>query len=485
MSDLDESEFVTRNDALYLSQSTVATEQPSGSHLLGHSVSVSTRTPLKSQSMERRSLYSRSSQREDGARSHWQLDKDHVIIGEELGKGAFGVVYRGLFGVRMLHKKLYSQALSLGASKSEGISLNANLGPRTLKLQRQRNQLLQDLKNEVRILSQLRHPNVVLYMGVCTQLPDVFIVTELCPRRSLFEVIHDPSVALSCELRLRMALQAAQGMAYLHSQPARIIHRDLKSHNLLVGENFEIKVADFGLTVVRNHHQGASSKESEVDGGKLSSKASRIDVGRSIRSDAGGHYGIHGTPQWMAPEVMEGSPYNGKVDVYSYGSVLCEIFSRMLPFSDRYRAFEFIEAVLEQGATPTIPRWCFSGQGAAIRALGRMEASSWEDADGHGSDSDSDSDDDPMRQKPPLELPPKIQLLRRGMLRKVVLQCLDRDPKQRPSFVHIVELLREVLLPEEGAEAAIDLGARIFLEFDLPRIVETLRDFGYIIAVTT
>ena len=81
-----------------------------------------------------------------------------------------------------------------------------------------------------------------------------------------------------------------------------------------------------------------------------------------------------------------------------------------------------------------------------------------------------------MRQKPPLELPPKIQLLRRGMLRKVVLQCLDRDPKQRPSFVHIVELLREVLLPEEGAEAAIDLGARIFLEFDLPRIVETLRD---------
>ena len=62
----------------------------------------------------------------------------------------------------------------------------------------------------------------------------------------------------------------------------------------------------------------------------------------------------------MAPEVMEGSPYNGKVDVYSYGVVLCELFSRHLPFSDRYRAFEFIEAVLEQGETPTIPRWCHS-----------------------------------------------------------------------------------------------------------------------------
>ena len=79
-------------------------------------------------------------------------------------------------------------------------------------------QVLIDLRNEVKILSELRHPNVVLYIGVCTEIPNVCIVTELCPRRSLFDIIHDPSVALSCELRLRMALQAAQGMAYLHNQ---------------------------------------------------------------------------------------------------------------------------------------------------------------------------------------------------------------------------------------------------------------------------
>ena len=63
-----------------------------------------------------------------------------------------------------------------------------------------------------------------------------------------------------------------------------------------------------------------------------------------------------------------------------------------------------------------------------------------------------------------------------------MLQCLDRDPKQRPSFDHVVELLREVLMPGEGAEAAVHLGARVFLEFDLPRIVEAMRDSAMLLA---
>ena len=93
-----------------------------------------------------------------------------------------------------------------------------------------------------------------------------------------------------------------------------------------------------------------------------------------------------GTPQWMAPEVMEGHSYSGKVDVYAFGIVMCEMFSRIVPFSgqcptprnacvacpcrdaaasarvlpwaDVYRRFDFIDAVLEEGALPTIPIWC-------------------------------------------------------------------------------------------------------------------------------
>ncbi len=414
-------------------------------------------------------------------RSHWELSGADIQLGPELGKGAFGMVYQGtLWGTDVAIKKLYSDALAAGNE------------------QEKMKELLSDLRNEVRILSQLRHPNVVLYMGVCTEVPNVCIVTELCPRRSLFEVIHDPSLALSCELRLRMALQAAQGMAYLHNQPARIIHRDLKSHNLLVGENFEIKVADFGLTIVRTQQQIRAR-----------------DSGRLV--DIGGHYGIHGTPQWMAPEVMEGSPYNGKVDVYSYGIVLSEIFARVLPFSDRYRAFEFIDAVLEQGATPTIPRWCFSGRrhGRSPTKAGgphktidwTSQAFGWLEAGG----GDSDDEDDGEGQQ--LDLPVEIQKLRRGTLRRVILQCLDRDPRQRPTFDTLVAALRRVLMPPAPPEAADadaaegkagadgvgggggggdardndqhnkesspdrwGFGARVFLEFDLPRLVESLRD---------
>ena len=290
------------------------------------------------------------------SRSHWELDFDQLSFGEELGKGAYGVVHQGtLWGTDVAIKRLNTNGFSFDDED------NKKTDERTINL---RKKLLSDLTNEVKILSELRHPNVVLYIGVCAKIPNVCIVTELCPRRSLFDIIHDPSVALSCELRLRMALQTAQGMAYLHNQHNRIIHRDLKSHNLLVCENFDIKVADFGLTVVRqnatkNNHKSTDTNSSDPT---IDSRIDSIGDNDDIQSvsSMGGHYGVHGTPQWMAPEVMEGSPYNGKVDVYSYGIVLCELFSRVLPFSDRYRAFEFIEAVLEQGATPTIPRWCHS-----------------------------------------------------------------------------------------------------------------------------
>ena len=457
------------------------------------------------------------------SRSHWELDFDQLTFGGELGKGAYGVVHQGtLWGTDVAIKRLNTQGFSFNDNDSQS--------------KKMRKQILIDLKSEVKILSELRHPNVVLYIGVCTEIPNICIVTELCPRRSLFDIIHDPSVALSCELRLRMALQAAQGMAYLHNQDNRIIHRDLKSHNLLVGENFDIKVADFGLTVVRQSDDRYKSLNSfnalnsnggiqvELEKNKNGKNNDRLSMGSSI----GGNYGVHGTPQWMAPEVMEGSPYNGKVDVYSYGIVLCEIFSRVLPFSDRYRAFEFIEAVLEQGATPTIPRWCHQKCGdkdqnkdkkeeaAAARrgnkthrarddtqTLSRAIPHDWASFDWTSSMGAEDEEDEDSKDQ--LELPDAIQSLRRGTLRKVIIQCLDRDPKQRPSFDLLVAALRNVLMPTNTnantantANTAATgtsttstpttiqedwgMGPRVFLEFDLPRIVETLRDSTYLLS---
>lgn len=105
---------------------------------------------------------------------------------------------------------------------------------------------LESLKSEVAILSSLRHPNVVLYLGACTEPPNIFIVTEWCERGSLSDLLYDHTLPLSAANRLGMALQTCQGMAYLHSSPRKIIHRDLKSQNLLVTRDFTIKVRTTG-----------------------------------------------------------------------------------------------------------------------------------------------------------------------------------------------------------------------------------------------
>lgn len=113
---------------------------------------------------------------------------------------------------------------------------------------------------------------------------------------------------------VNIAMGIAQGMSYLHSLDRKIIHRDLKSQNILLDANFAVKVADFGLSYMRE------------------------DVVKSppLLESQGGRYGVFGTPEWMAPEVMEGEAYNEKVDVYSFGVVFTEMLARQLPLRDQY-----------------------------------------------------------------------------------------------------------------------------------------------------
>ncbi|RHX98219.1 hypothetical protein DYB25_014175, partial [Aphanomyces astaci] len=149
----------------------------------------------------------------------------------ELGCGKCATVYRGMWIVD--HNKV------------------AEVAVKVFRYARLTDKIMDDYTQEVAMLRQLKHPNIVLFIGACIQ-PKLMILTEYCARRSLYCVIHTHAMFATmpwkvCD-RVRMMLDAARGVAYLHS--VRIIHRDIKSHNLLVDDDWRVKVADFGISKV-------------------------------------------------------------------------------------------------------------------------------------------------------------------------------------------------------------------------------------------
>ncbi|CAN1856374.1 Probable serine/threonine-protein kinase SIS8 [Linum perenne] len=205
-----------------------------------------------------------------------EIPWEEITVGERIGLGSYGEVYHGEWhGTEVAVKKFLVQDIS-GESLAE-------------------------FKSEVQIMKRLRHPNVVLFMGAVTRSPNLSIVTEFLPRGSLYRLLHRPNNQLDERRRLRMALDAARGMNYLHSSTPVIVHRDLKSPNLLVDKNWVVKVCDFGLSRMK-HSTFLSS-----------------------RSTAG-------TAEWMAPEVLRNEPSDEKCDVYSYGVILWELCTMQQPW---------------------------------------------------------------------------------------------------------------------------------------------------------
>lgn len=97
-------------------------------------------------------------------------------------------------------------------------------------------------------MESLRHPNIVTFLGVCTKFPNLAIILEYCANKSLWSLLQNKKIPLSWEIRKRLALDIAKGMNYLHSFEIPIIHRDLKSLNVLIDESYRAKLADFGWT---------------------------------------------------------------------------------------------------------------------------------------------------------------------------------------------------------------------------------------------
>ncbi|VYS69809.1 unnamed protein product [Arabidopsis thaliana] len=213
---------------------------------------------------------------------------EDLTIGEQIGQGSCGTVYHGLwFGsdvaVKVFSKQEYSE------------------------------EIITSFRQEVSLMKRLRHPNVLLFMGAVTSPQRLCIVTEFLPRGSLFRLLQRNTSKLDWRRRIHMASDIARGMNYLHHCTPPIIHRDLKSSNLLVDKNWTVKVADFGLSRIKHETY-------------LTTKTGR------------------GTPQWMAPQVLRNEAADEKSDVYSFGVILWELVTEKIPW-ESLNAMQVIGAV--------------------------------------------------------------------------------------------------------------------------------------------
>ncbi|MCD9638311.1 hypothetical protein HAX54_022186 [Datura stramonium] len=230
--------------------------------------------------------------------AEWEIPWEDLHVGERIGIGSYGEVYRAEWnGTEVAVKKFMNQDITSDA--------------------------LAQFKCEIEIMLRLRHPNVVLFMGAVTRPPNLSILTEFLPRGSLYKLLHRPNLQIEEKKRMRMALDVAKGMNYLHTSNPIIVHRDLKTPNLLVDKNWVVKVCDFGMSRMK-HHTFLSSKSTA------------------------------GTAEWMAPEVLRNEPSNEKSDVYSFGVILWELTTLQVPWSGM-NSMQVVGAVGFQGRRLDIP----------------------------------------------------------------------------------------------------------------------------------
>eukprot|EP00162_Nutomonas_longa_P014912 comp22133_c0_seq4/m.51723 comp22133_c0_seq4/g.51723 ORF comp22133_c0_seq4/g.51723 comp22133_c0_seq4/m.51723 type:complete len:541 (-) comp22133_c0_seq4:140-1762(-) len=233
--------------------------------------------------------------------------------GKELGKGGFGVVYKAeLQGMEVAAKFL--------------------LGDYS-------DQTVKEFSDEVSLMERFSDPNVVFLVGYANAAPDLVIVTELCANGSLFDIIQKQGRRLGNDTVIRLATEIARGLRVLHKNNPPIIHRDLKSLNVLVDADFHAKLADFGLSTIQK---------------------------RNIQFHTPG---VIGTPCWAAPEVLSNKPYDSKADIYSYGIMLWEMAHRQLPYYDmpQLGITQIMYAVVEKGLRPKISPQCHPGLAALMR----------------------------------------------------------------------------------------------------------------------
>jgi tRNA A-37 threonylcarbamoyl transferase component Bud32 len=219
---------------------------------------------------------------------------------------------------------------------------------------------------EAMLSAGLRHPSIVQFIGCSFEtFANVCIVLEWVPRGDLYGVLQEQGLELTWnDPLLKMAVDTACGVAYLHSTSPPVIHRDLKSLNILVTSTFGCKITDFGM-----------------------SRQSAARTGQDMVMT------MVGTPLWVPPEVIMSQPYCERVDVFSFGIVLCEMASGEMPYKEvalrpGMTKFKLLDMIANEGLRPKIP--------------------------------------DGLNQS----------------LRTLIDKCLQKDPNRRPAIIDVVEDLQ-------------------------------------------
>lgn len=223
----------------------------------------------------------------------WEIGFDRIVLERSVGQGVTAHVYEAILDGRyqVAVKQIDWDKSSSGEQEQRAF------------------------EREVAVLMRTCHENLVQFLGISSIERPFRIITEFCAGGCVFSLLHNQELLLSWSQKLRICIHVAKAMKYLHEFNPQVIHRDLKSLNLLLSSPVKsqedapfIKVSDFGLARIKWQAPDSSW-------GKMTRAA--------------------GTCHWMAPEVFVSHTYDEKVDLYSYAMILFEVICQEIPFEDQ------------------------------------------------------------------------------------------------------------------------------------------------------
>ena len=276
------------------------------------------------------------------------INPKEISLSKIIGEGSFGRVWSGQWRNNAVAVKefVFAQAAIVGESID-------------------RMNLVEEIVGEAGIMACLRHQKILQLYGCSLTMQAIWIVSQLCQSGSLRMVLNDQSLNLSTQMKLSLVMDVADGMLYLHSRVPPIIHRDLKSHNVFITKeasgHLTAKIGDWG-----------------------SARAVALTGPKSMTQGVG-------TACWLAPEVIKNAHSSKCSDVYAFGILLWEVYTRE-EVHEGLSAAQIIAKVAHEGLRPKIPKNC-----------------PW---------------------------------------KEIMSECWHHEPSMRPAFSKIMEALKEIAKPQ-------------------------------------